>query len=210
MLVKTFAKQGYFIIMVCRSGQGFKSMFNNNIDGIKIEGVVICGDVREDNTLKKIEDAIRAYEGVDILINNAGVYLNEEIGDITLDQIKETIETNLIAPIKLTKVLWPYIKGTVVNINSLAGKQGAYKESVYCASKHGLNGFSKALQYEGTKSTIKVLNVFVGAMRTTLKGCKDLDLLIEPQEVADLIIDLCEKKQRSLRITEITLTRAKY
>ena len=153
-------------------------------------------------------------EGVGILVNNAGVYLNKPFDQMIEHEIEAVIRTNLIAPFLLTKAVWPSFKdlggGMVVNINSLAGLFGGNGETVYAASKHGLTGFSKTLQFDGTRDNVRVLNLTVGAMRTDMSMNRpDWNKFIDPFELAELVVSLC-KERKTLRITDITVARRVY
>lgn len=152
-------------------------------------------------------------EGLDILINNAAIYLHKPFEQMTIYDIHDTINVNLKAPILLSSMLWEKLKrkkGIIVNINSLAGKYGAQGESLYCATKHGLSGFSKALQFDATAAGIQVVNIYCGAMKTKMSDTRaDWNKFISPEEVAAEVFHLCENRE-SLRVTEIELMRNQY
>ena len=175
---------------------------------------IVKGDIRKQETISKLYHMVQDFGGVDILINNAGVYHKGSFQDTHIEEYKEVIDINLIAPIVLTKTLWTELivsKGIVVNINSMAGKKGSKDEFLYCASKHGLKGFSEALQYEATKEGVRVIDLCLGAMKTdmTKKHRADWDDLIDPEEAANLVYSIC-KKHKTLRVTEIDVSRRIY
>lgn len=152
-------------------------------------------------------------DGLDVLINNAAVYMNKPFSEMSAKEINTMLSVNLHAPILLSRILWDKLKkrkGIIVNINSLAGKYGAQGESLYCATKHGLAGFSKALQFDATKDGIRVVNIYCGAMRTKMSGGrKDWDKFISPKEVAAEVLNLYERRD-TLRVTEIEFMRSQY
>jgi short-subunit dehydrogenase len=142
----------------------------------------------------------------------SGLSITDE--KMTVCHMKEVMETNLIMPMILTRKIWPLFRdlggGVIININSMAGKEGGSNESVYCASKHGLAGFSKALQFDATRDNIRVINVYLGAMDTPMSnGRKDQEKFMDPVEVASIIESLVIDPG-TLRINEITLTRQVY
>lgn len=190
----------YRLILHCKESELPKPM------GIECD--VVKGDLILDDTISSLAE----YD-IDILINNAGIYINKPFAETTEDDFREIIDINLLTPILLTKALWPTLKknsGLVININSMAGKQGGQGETAYCASKHGLRGFSSALQFDATRDGIRIIDVFLGAMQTDMaKGRKNFDKLISPSEIAKVIFNLCENYQ-SLRVTEIDINRRKY
>lgn len=173
---------------------------------------IVYGDLRSGKTLYDLTKAAEKHS-VSILVNNAAIYSCEPFANMSETTFRDVLETNLIAPVLLTKVLWPLLcnmQGYVVNINSLAGVQGGRGEVAYCVSKHGLTGFSRALQFDGTANNVKVFDVHVGAMKTDMsKQRQDWDKYIDPYEVAKVVVGLC-KSQRTLRTTEITLARGNY
>ena len=176
-------------------------------------GVWIVGDVSVVWTAERIAEAAKDARGASLLIHCAGKKLTENWPAVIADDMRETLNANLLGPMMLTKRLWPQLtrhKGQVVFVNSLAGLEGAPGELSYCASKHGLAGFAKALQYEGTKLGVRVLSVFVGAMQTPMsEGRQYYEQFIQPLDAAEQILALVDQP-RSLRVTEVTIQRSRY
>jgi short-subunit dehydrogenase len=89
---------------------------------------------------------------IDILVNNAGVEVTKRLVDQTEDDVRSQIETNLVAPIDLMRRALPAMiargRGVVVNVSSMSGKASTPFNSVYAATKHGLNGLSSSLDIE--------------------------------------------------------------
>jgi short-subunit dehydrogenase len=87
---------------------------------------------------------------LDIVVNNAGANFRGEVIDRTPDELVAIIETNLVAPILLTRAALPLIEpsGVIVNVASLAGKVPLPHESTYSASKAGLRAFARSLDLE--------------------------------------------------------------
>jgi short-subunit dehydrogenase len=171
------------------------------------------GDLTYGDTISRLVE-LAERKDVDILINNAGAYLNEQLENMTIQEIKRVIDLNLIAPILLTKAIWPiFVKkqsGLVININSLAGINGSDGETIYCASKHGLAGFLRALQFEATRNNIRVIDVYLGSMKTDMAKDKNgYEKFICPDDAAETIYTLCNE-YKSLRITDVTLCRREY
>lgn len=89
---------------------------------------------------------------LDVLINNAGVEFPRRLIDQTDEQVHAQLETNVVAPIDLTRRVLPGMlargRGTIVNVSSMSGKSATPFNSVYAGSKHALNGFSSSLAIE--------------------------------------------------------------
>lgn len=166
----------------------------------------VDGDLVELDTIRRLTEAAELHE-VDILINNAAAYSCDQI---EASPVRRIIESGLIAPMLLTQALYPQLRarqGCIVNINSVAGKFGGRGETAYAAAKHGLRGFSKALRYEAREDGIRVIDVYLGALNTTMLGHrKDLADCIDPDEAAEAVVGLI-RNFRTLQIDEIDLSR---
>ena len=152
-----------------------------------------------------------AKHGLDVLIHCAGIYKLKPFAGQPEYDFKKMIDVNLLAPIRITHALWPTFErqcsGLIVFINSLAGKQGADGETAYSASKHGLAGFARSLQFDAARIGVRVLSVFLGAMKTDMTRHRpDWDKLIDPQEAARAIVGLCEEYS-TLGIREVEIGR---
>ena len=154
----------------------------------------IRGDITSSYTQRAIIDFIKTNE-INVLINNAGIYINGPVADISFTDVDKLISTNLIAPINLTRDALKIFKnknfGKVYNIGSVAGIMPSKFESIYCATKFGIRGFTESVKEEIREyKNIDVINVIVGAMRTDM--CKNRDIyneLSDPDEVAGCIIN---------------------
>lgn len=159
----------------------------------------IVGDLTNSQTLNKFSQFL-VEKNIDIFINNAGTYLNGPIEKTPDEEIINLINVNLLSSILLTKKVYSYFKeknsGLIININSLAGKNSAANESVYCASKFGLHGFSKSIQLEAIGTGIRVVDLYPGAIKTRMtKHRPNYESLIEPTDIATLIYDIIENKK---------------
>lgn len=122
--------------------------------------------------------------GLDCLINNAGYGLYGPVEVLDDGQIRRQIATNLEAPILLTRDLLPALRlqrGRVINISSVLGFIGTPFMTVYCASKHGLSGFSEALRLELAPHGVQVCAVEPGRHDTGFNARLDA-----PAAMADL------------------------
>jgi len=140
---------------------------------------------------------------IDILINNAGINTPEFIDILADDNIDSTIKTNLVAPILLIRGLVKNMKknkwGRIINISSMFGTVARSKQVLYSATKHGLNGVTKALALELGPYNILVNSVSPGFVNTelTLRNslekntalAKEVPLgrFAEPCEIAKLV-----------------------
>lgn len=151
-------------------------------------------DFTKEKEIEKIKKFIFENK-ISYLINNSALYLNKELQDISDEEIYKIIKTNLIAPIILSKYVYEFVlnnneKGFIININSLAGKYANFKESIYCASKFGLTGFSSSLSINQKKSNIKIIDCHIGAMKTKMTNNREnQDSMMDPKDVAKFIVE---------------------
>ena len=113
-------------------------------------------------------------DGIDVLVNNAGLGWAGPLGDIPAAKITELIAVNLAAPMELTKLLLPGMikrgRGRVVFVSSIAGVTGVRGEAVYAATKAGLATFAESLAYEVRDDGIRVSVVVPGVIDTPFFG----------------------------------------
>jgi short-subunit dehydrogenase len=208
-LALEFSKNNYHVII---NGRDEKAL--NEIKSIIKEGcTVIIGDIADNKTVERL--AIEAEKrDIEVLINNAGYYLNKPVEESDDEEIRKIFEINFFSIVNLTRKIIPIFKnkksGLIININSLAGKLGSKQESFYSASKHALKGFSDSIKQEILEKGIRVLDVYLGAMSTEMtKNRKDYDFFINPNEAAGVIFNAINDKS-SLYISEMDIRRRRY
>jgi NAD(P)-dependent dehydrogenase (short-subunit alcohol dehydrogenase family) len=162
-------------------------------------------DVRRyDQVEKAINDTVSRFGGLDILINNAGVGIFRVVGEMTLEQWHQVIDTNLTGVFYCCRAALPHLRarGTswIINISSLAGKNAFQEAGAYCASKSGLNAFSEALMQEVRQDGVRVSYVMPGSVRTEFSGrtLGDDEWKLAPEDVAQVVADLLAHPPRSL------------
>jgi len=211
-LALCFAAQGSNIIIHGRNEADLR-----NVAAEVSRFNVVCDVVRGDITLADtIESLAQKAEqrNLDVLVNNAGIYKNALLQEMSADEYRQILETNLVAPIMMTRRIFPILQrkrsGVIVNINSLAGKNPTHGESAYCASKHGLRGFAKSIQFEAIKDNVDVIEVYLGTMNTGMvQGRREPDKCIQTKEAAESIYNLCLQHE-SLRLIESEFSRRLY
>lgn len=106
------------------------------------------------------------------LVNNAGVAERAKIGELTLESYTVQMNTNLLAPIWLTRALLPAMlragSGTIVNVASISSTLGTAGQIVYNASKWALVGFTKSLAAELSDTGLMTVAVLPGSIDTDM------------------------------------------
>lgn len=165
-------------------------------------------DISKKDDIDTVSNRIMKDFGiVDILINNAAVVTGKKIVDCSYEEIKKTLDVNLLGVIWMTKKILPQMiernKGLIVMISSVAGHIAAPKMGDYCATKFGIIGFNDTLRMEMTKFNskgVKVSCVFPGPINTGMfKGFKSpfWAPALDPEKLAMKVLHQSIKKEKN-------------
>jgi len=116
-----------------------------------------------------VEQCVREFGGLDVLINIAGRHQMRRTEAMTDDDWAEDLAVNLNGPFYLCRAALPHLLergGNIVNVSSIAGVEGQAYSAGYCAAKHGLIGLTRALAVEYTADRLRVNAVCPGGMLT--------------------------------------------
>lgn len=124
----------------------------------------VVGDITDPAVRQKLfEKARHDYQGLDVLVNNAGVGAYGSFADASPERLRQLMEVNFFAPVELTRLFLPMLeKGNtpaICNISSVLAHRAVPGKSEYCASKFALHGFSDALRAELSSKGIDVILV---------------------------------------------------
>lgn len=189
---KIFSEKGWNVIATMR-----KPELEHELNKMQHVIVIPCDVTDTDSISKAVREGMKHFGKIDALINNAGYYTIGILESATEDQIRRQIETNLIGLINTTKEIVPYFRkqksGVIINISSVAGKTTVPLQTLYHATKWGVEGFSESLQYELKAFNIKVKIIEPGVIKTDFYGrsmtiLKD-DLHVEYKNYANKVIN---------------------
>ncbi len=166
---------------------------------------IVC-DVRIHAQIKSLFELTEIeFGGVDILVNNAGIGIFAPVEEMSPEDFRVVLETNLFGVFYCCHEAIPLMKkrsgGYIINISSLAGANPHPRMAAYNASKFGLNGFSEALMQEVRHDGIKVSYIMPGSVNTEFGGDSPSDTnawQLQPFDVARVVIDLLHHDDRSL------------
>jgi len=173
-----------------------------------IEAAGAAADVgHADQTAHMIEETTGILGQIDVLINNAGILIARPFEELTLEDWDATMSTNVRSLYLVTRAVLPGMRqrkhGSIVNVASLAGRNGFAGGTAYTASKHAVLGFSRSLMLEVRKDNVRVIAVCPGSVDTTL--LKDQPMLksepsriLQPEEVADTILHTLSLPERAM------------
>ena len=166
-----------------------------------------------ENTVNKI---LGDNSNIHALLNIAGIWQKKDFVENIDDQvIDDVISTNLTGLIKITKRLIPNLKSqeesAIINISSRSGVVAGENQSVYCASKFGVYGFTEVLKIDLKNSPIKVAGVYQGGINTKFFA-KAGDVAVQsqtfsdPSDLAEAIVFLLTQP-KNIWITDIRVER---
>ena len=205
MIAERLAKAGAAVFVCGRN----KTELRDAISSLSAHGGAggeVCDVRSEDQVRMMIDECVRQFGGLDVLVNNAGVgYFGKTVEELTGEAFRQTIETNLHGVFYCCHYAIPEMKirggGYIINISSLAGQNAHPKMAAYNASKFGLNGFSEALMQEVRQDNIKVTYICPGSVNTSFGGDSPSDekmWQLQPSDIAQVVVDLLEMPQRAL------------
>jgi len=137
-----------------------------------IECLTFIGDM---GNYSFVESIFKGLDRIDAVINNAGISHVGLLSDMTPDEWKYVMDTNLSSLFYTSKLAIPLMlqrkEGRIINISSIWGNAGASMEVAYSASKGGVNSFTKALAKELAPSNIQVNALAFGVIDTDMNRC---------------------------------------
>lgn len=165
-------------------------------------------DFNETAEIERLADrAIKHYGGLDILINNAGIVLHKDIIDLDISVYDAIMDVNLRAVFILSKIIGKKMieqrDGYIINIGSGASTTPIKGLAAYCASKHGLLGFSESLALEMRQHGVKVSIVMPGSTATGFGGndpgkrLKARPGILLPEDIANMVMYLLTQPKRA-------------
>ena len=129
-------------------------------------------DARSCETFVKM--ATKAFDRVDVLVNNAGTHLISPVENLPEDLFLKALQTNLLGPLRLVQSVLPGMKaqgsGLIVQVSSVLGLRSLPEVGGYAATKAALNRLTESLRMELAGSGVRVLNVEPGVVKTPLRA----------------------------------------
>jgi len=185
-------------------------------DDLGLEGAVAAPcDVRSLADLVSLYDrTAEAFGGIDIVVANAGVGAYGAFLDLSEEHLDEMIDVNLKGTIYAIRAALPHMMargGDVITLASEAGRRGLPYEAVYCASKFGQVGLTRALDHELREHGIRCTNVCPGGVATDFaleegrgRTPDVLPGMMTSRDVAEVVVFVLERP-RHFRILETAM-----
>ncbi len=199
-------RAGYAVGVCARTPSTLRSL----LDDLAAAGITAAGhpaDVGLESDVHAMVATITASLGpIDVLVNNAGVAILKSFDQLTLDEWDTTMGTNLRSMYLVTREVLPGMRtrkrGAIVNISSLAGRNGFAGGTAYCASKHAVLGFSRALMMEVRKEGVRVITICPGTVDTALIRNQstltpNLATVLHAEDVAETVLSTLHLPERA-------------
>ena len=200
-------RAGYRVGVCART----ESKVRQLVKELKGEGIEAAGAAADvglpDQVARAVEEVTRALGPIDVLVNNAGILIARPFEELTLDDWDATMSTNVRSLYLVTRaVLAPMRsrkRGSIVNVSSLAGRNGFAGGTAYTASKHAVLGFSRSLMLELRKDNVRVIAICPGSVDTSLLNDQpmlksDPSKILKPEDVAASILHALALPDRAL------------
>jgi NAD(P)-dependent dehydrogenase (short-subunit alcohol dehydrogenase family) len=213
--VRAFSQHGAVVVLAARNAGKIAALAKSH------GGLAIPTDVTRMDDLRRLIDTTVAKCGrIDVVVNNAAANVRGNFDTLDPDAIASVIDTNLKAPLLLTRLALPHLRqsrGVVVNVASIAGHVPLPHEGPYCASKWGLRGFTFAVREEMRDAGVALCVVSPGPIATPfvlddLDHVPDLVFsqpILTAEAVADAIVACALDRKRERAIPRSTLMLAK-
>lgn len=164
------AKLGAKVAIVGRNEKRLKEVTEEIIKAGCIKPLSIVADVSRD-AKRIINETIEHFGQIDVLVNNAGIYMADTVADINMTNYDRIMDTNLRSVILLSHLAVPHLektKGNIVNISSECGIQAYGQYLSYCISKAGINQFTKCSAIGLAQKGIRVNAINPGDIKTPI------------------------------------------
>jgi short-subunit dehydrogenase len=212
-----FGSKGLKVVITGRNEQAL----NETASELRAKAItvlpVVADVTSEEDNKRMVDEALKAFGRIDILINNAGISMRAIFEEVELDVIRKVMDINFYGAVYATKYCLPEIirnKGSVVGISSIAGFRGLPARTGYSASKFALNGFLESLRTELLNSGVHVLTACPGFTASNIRkrsltvdgsaqgdSPRKEEKMMTAEECASLIYRAVETRKRTLVLT---------
>lgn len=198
-IARMLGEEGYALTLAARRPEKLQGA----ADGLTEEGhelQAIAANVADEAEIKRVVDSHRdRYGRLDVLVNNAGVGIGAPVGEIEAKRLDMQLDINLRSIVlfyreavgMLREAAAEHKSALVINTSSISGKRGEAWLSVYSATKHGVVGWTEAMNKElgaeGIKSTALCPAFVDTPMTDFVKGHVPADEMIRPQDIAEAV-----------------------
>ncbi len=172
---------------------------------IGAQAEIFPADLNDNAQVERVAAEVQQRFGsVDVLINNAGRWRGGAVHEMSVSDFSQVLQDNLINMFAVTRAFLPSMlergRGDIFLMSSTSGLVGLANNAAYCAAKHGVAGFSKALRAEVASRGIRVCCVYPGGTESpSWEGSGvDVSTLMSAVDVADVFVDAFQRSRRTV------------
>jgi short-subunit dehydrogenase len=216
-LAEVFGKAGGKIVI---TGRNYENLIRQSreLESMGIEVLAVKADAsKEEDNGRMVEETVKKFGRIDVLINNAGISMRALFEEADLSVIRTVMDINFYGAVYATKFCLPHIiksKGSIVGISSIAGYRGLPGRTGYSASKFAMQGFLESLRTELLKKDVHVLVACPGFTASNIRNTalskdgthqgespREEEKMMTAEEVALKIFSAVKKRKRDLIMT---------
>jgi uncharacterized protein len=205
-LALDLAARGAVIIGCGRSAERLRDVLADLQRTSPRSTAIRCDVSSKDEVRAMVANVLAKFDGIDILINNAGIGMRQPFVEMPLEAIEQIMRTNYFGAVYCTREVVPSMiargHGHIVNISSVAGHIGTMNMAAYCGSKFALNGLSESLYHELKPLGIDVSVVSPGPVKTGFNRSfaqtspkSPEGMIVTPESVSQTVIRVIEKNR---------------
>lgn len=216
-LALEFAAGGAHIVGAARTAEKLDEL-NQQITAMNVQTLMATTDVSIESDCKNlIDETIRRFGKIDVMINNAGISMRALFEDVNLDVLRKSMDINFWGTVYCSKFALPHLlktKGSLVGVSSIAGYKGLPGRSGYSASKFAMQGLLEVIRIENLKKGLHVLIACPGFTTSNIRKTalaadgsqqgespRNEEKMMSAEEVASKIAIAVEKRRRTLVLT---------
>ncbi len=206
-------RSGYSVGVCARTAAKVETL-RKELRAAGVDAAGAAADVSDPEQVSRVVRHVASELGdIEVLVNNAGVLIARPFQELTLEDWDATMAVNLRSLFLVTQAVLPGMRlrgrGTIVNVSSLAGRNGFAGGTAYAASKHGVLGFSRSLMLEVRKENIRVVAVCPGSVATGMLRDQpmlksDPERILQPEDVAGVILHAVQAPARAM-VSEVDI-----
>lgn len=217
-LVLKYAKEGYAVVFTGRN-EGRMQETEDALEEIGANYLALRLDSasQKDNQLL-VEEAVKKFGSIDVLICNAGISMRALFEDIDLDVFKQLMDVNFYGSIYVVKAALPHLfesRGSIIGVSSINGRRSTPARSAYTSSKFAMEGFLETLRTEVMTRGVHVLVVRPGFTSSNIRNTaltadgklqgespRDEKEMMSSEEVALRTFNAEQKRKRDIVLTK--------
>jgi NADP-dependent 3-hydroxy acid dehydrogenase YdfG len=213
---RQLAAAGANVVLAARSEDRLSTLADEIEADHGVETLVVPTDVRKEYAVDALfSETLKEFDGIDVLVNNAGLARGSDVEDLSTEQYDAMQETNVDGVFYMTRAAIPYLResaGHLIFLGSVAGQYPRSFNPVYAASKWWVRGFAKSVAAQVGDDGIGVTVVNPSEVRSEFEATDGRTFAevfeegeaTEPEEVADAIVFAATREGSNLSEVDIT------